>query len=167
MPGRRHGRPQVLVRSTTKNSPAGRPLAGTRGRGAHEHRTHQRPSCQTHPPRIRDRRPGSRPHGRRGHPPRAPHARAMRAARRRRRDADEGRGAPRQRQRRAFHQHAVDPRQGVAAEWGQPEGWAYAVFDKKVYNSNKSIESRFVRYATAIPSRCSRFCRWRASRPPS
>ena len=37
-----------------------------------------------------------------------------------------------------------------AAEWDQPEGWAYAVFDKKVYDSNKSVESKFVSKGLAL-----------------
>ena len=37
-----------------------------------------------------------------------------------------------------------------AAEWEQPEGWAYAVFDKKVYDSNKSVERKFVSKGLAL-----------------
>ena len=37
-----------------------------------------------------------------------------------------------------------------AAEWEQTGGWAYAVFDKKVYDSNKSIESKFVSKGLAL-----------------
>jgi fumarate reductase flavoprotein subunit len=31
----------------------------------------------------------------------------------------------------------------TAAEWSQPGGWSYAVFDKHVYDSNKSIKEKF------------------------
>lgn len=37
-----------------------------------------------------------------------------------------------------------------AAEWEQPEGWAYAVFDKKVYDANTSVENKFVSKGLAL-----------------
>ena len=37
-----------------------------------------------------------------------------------------------------------------AAEWEQTGGWAYAVFDKKVYDSNTSVESKFVSKGLAL-----------------
>lgn len=33
----------------------------------------------------------------------------------------------------------------TAAEWAQPGGWAYAVFDNKVYEDNTAIEEKFVK----------------------
>ncbi len=37
-----------------------------------------------------------------------------------------------------------------AAEWEQPGGWAYAVFDKEVYDANTSIENKFVKRGLAL-----------------
>ncbi len=37
-----------------------------------------------------------------------------------------------------------------AAEWEQTGGWAYAVFDKKVYDSNTSVENKFVSKGLAL-----------------
>lgn len=37
-----------------------------------------------------------------------------------------------------------------AAEWQQPGGWAYAVFDQEVYEANKSIEEKFVKRGLAL-----------------
>lgn len=37
-----------------------------------------------------------------------------------------------------------------AAEWEQPGGWAYAVFDRKVYDENKSIKEKFEKKNLAL-----------------
>ena len=37
-----------------------------------------------------------------------------------------------------------------AAEWEQPGGWAYAVFDKHVYDANTSVEEKFVQKGLAL-----------------
>lgn len=37
-----------------------------------------------------------------------------------------------------------------AAEWAQPGGWAYAVFDRKVYDENKSIKEKFEKKSLAL-----------------
>lgn len=37
-----------------------------------------------------------------------------------------------------------------AAEWEQPGGWAYAVFDRKVYDANTSVEKKFVSKGLAL-----------------
>lgn len=37
-----------------------------------------------------------------------------------------------------------------AAEWKQPGGWAYAVFDKTVYDENKSIKEKFEKRNLAL-----------------
>lgn len=37
-----------------------------------------------------------------------------------------------------------------AAEWEQPGGWAYAVFDRKVYDENKSIKEKFEKKGLAL-----------------
>ena len=39
-----------------------------------------------------------------------------------------------------------------AAEWAQPGGWAFAVFDRKVYDENKSIEEKFEEKNLALSS---------------
>lgn len=37
-----------------------------------------------------------------------------------------------------------------AAEWAQPGGWAFAVFDRKVYDENKSIKEKFEKKNLAL-----------------
>lgn len=39
-----------------------------------------------------------------------------------------------------------------AAEWAQPGGWAFAVFDRKVYDENKSIKEKFEKKNLALSS---------------
>ena len=58
-----------------------------------------------------------------------------------------------------------------AAEWAQPGGWAFAVFDRKVYDENKSIKEKFEKkdlcscWKACIPTR--RSSRRRARSPGS